>query len=332
MKNFAWGIIGPGAIAGRFVDDFQWVNTHHCFVKAVFSHRKESAEAFAERHPDAKVFTEIEAFVAGAEVQAVYISTPHSSHYEYAAICLAHNIPVLCEKPLTISLPQTQELVRLSRQHHTLLMEGMWVRFLPSFSKLIHLVEQGDIGEVISIKASMSYQAPKDDNNRYYNPELGGGALLDLGIYTLFLSVLCMGRPDQVHAIARRSDKGVDEHSVVLLSRGQRQYALLESSILIKTQNNAIISGCKGTIVIHEPWNEKPKGITIEWNGGRTEDISCEWPGSGFQYETEAFLQLVEEGKVEGERMPHATSLLLAELADIIKNQIGVSYPAEGKQ
>lgn len=332
MKKFAWGIIGPGSIASTFVADFQWINTHHCFVKAVFSHRKESAEEFAARHPGAKAFTDIEAFVVQSGVQAVYIATPHSYHYEYAAVCLRHKIPVLCEKPLTISHAQTQDLVRLSQLNQTLLMEGLWVRFLPSFFKLIHLVESGDIGEVISIKASMSYQAPKDDNNRYYNPELGGGALLDLGIYTLFLSVLFMGKPDHVHASARRSAKGIDEHSVVVLSRGQQQYALLESSILIKTKNDAVISGCKGAIVIHEPWNEKPKDIRVEWNDGRSADIPCEWPGSGFQYETEAFLQTWEAGNTECERMPYETSLLLAELADIIKNQIGVSYPAENKR
>ncbi|MDR6340773.1 putative dehydrogenase [Filimonas zeae] len=331
MKKFAWGIIGPGGIASQFVADFQWINTHHCFVKAIYSHRKESAEEFAGKHAGAEVFTDIDAFVTHSGVQAVYIATPHSYHYKYAAICLKHKIPVLCEKPLTISYPQTQELIHLAQQYQTLLMEGMWVRYLPSFSKLIHLVEEGDIGDVISIKASMSYRAPKDENSRYYNPELGGGALLDLGIYTLFLSVLFMGRPDQVHASARKSAKGIDEHSVVLLSKKQQQYALLESSILVKTKNDAVISGCKGTITIHEPWNEKPKGISIEWNDGSTADIPCEWPGSGFQYETEAFLQTWESGQAECDRMPYQTSLLLAELADIIKNQIGVAYPAEGK-
>lgn len=202
-------------------------------------------------------------------MDAVYIATPHASHYEYAAACLKHNIPVLCEKPLTVSYEQTAELVRLSRECNTLLMEGMWIRFLPSMSKLINLVEANEIGEVISIKAFMSYQAPKDDSNRYYNPDLGGGSLLDLGIYPLFLTTLLMGRPDYVQASARRSKKGIDEHCVVLLARKQQQYALLESSILIKTKNDAIISGCKGTVIIHEPWNEKPHGISIEWNDGK---------------------------------------------------------------
>lgn len=330
MEKFAWGIIGPGAIANQFATDFQWINTHRCYVKAVLSHRQESAEAFAHTY-GAAAYTDINRFVKEAAVNAVYIATPHALHYQYAAACLKCRIPVLCEKPLTISYAQTAELVRLSQEYNTLLMEGMWIRFLPSMSKLINLAEADEIGEIISIKAFMSYQAPKDDNNRYYNPELGGGSLLDLGIYPLFLTTLLMGKPDYVQASARRSKKGIDEHCAVLLVRDQRQFALLESSILIKTRNEAIISGCKGTVVIREPWNEKPQGIVIEWNDGRKTDIPCEWPGSGFQYEAEAFLQSLASQKTECERMPHEESLLLAELADAIKKQIGVTYPVEKK-
>lgn len=331
MEKFAWGIIGPGAIASQFTNDFEWVNTRSCYVKAIYCHRKESAEEFASHFPKAIIYTDIEVFVKEAAVQAVYIATPHSSHYKYAAICLRNRIPVLCEKPLTVSYEQTKELVNLSQQHTTLLMEGMWIRFLPSISKLLNAVDAGEIGEVISVKASMSYQAPRDDNNRYYNPELGGGALLDLGIYTLFLTVLLMGRPDTVQASARRSVKGIDEHCVVMLSRAQQQYALLESSILIKTKNDAIVSGCKGSIIIHEPWNEKPGGITIEANDGSKREIPCEWSGSGFQYETDAFLQALQANRIECERIPHETTLLLAELAEMIKKQIGVAYPSEKK-
>lgn len=331
MKKLAWGIIGPGAIAGAFADDLSRVSDRSCFIKALFCHRKENAEAFAMRFPDAEVHTDLMQFIRESAIDAVYIATPHSSHYEYAAVCLKNRIPVLCEKPLTISYKQTKALVQLSQQYQTLLMEGMWSRFLPSIIRVLEIIQSDVIGDIVSIKASMSYQAPRDEGNRYYDPALGGGSLLDLGIYPLFLSLLLLPSLQLITADARKSAKGIDEHCIALFTNEWKQYALLESSILIKTKNEAVISGYKGTVTIHEPWNEKPEGITVLLNNGEMEKYPCLWPGSGFQYEIAAFIKSVENNRIFCEEMPHEVTLQLSYLLDQIKAQVGVVYPDEDR-
>lgn len=329
MKPFAWGIIGAGSIAEAFIADLPFVQVADCFVPAILGRQRDSTEAFAARHQIPFVFTDTASFLEGANLDAVYIATPHVSHFDFAIECLQHGIPVLCEKPLTINAVQTGKLIDAARSNRTFLMEGMWTRFLPSIYTVLSLLHSGSIGRIISIKASLTYRAPRGGNNRYFDPEQAGGSLLDLGIYTVYLAQLLLGKPDHIKAAASITDKGVDEFCAFLFSYDGGAYASLESSIISRTVNEAIIVGEKGRLIVHEPWNEKPARISIVRENALPLDRPCDWMGTGFYYEVEEVIKCLDKGSLESELMSHSASLMLAKTMDDIRKQIHLVYPVE---
>ncbi|RYF98323.1 MAG: Gfo/Idh/MocA family oxidoreductase [Chitinophagaceae bacterium] len=231
MEALRWGIIGPGSIARDFADDLKLAPGKQK-VTSVLSHRRESATEFAEEYHIGSIHTELSDFIKEREFDVVYIATPHPLHYEEAKQCLLNGIPVLCEKPMVMNSGQAAELLDLSKEKNTFLLEGMWIRFLPSIKKVLALIASGEIGSVISVKASMSFLAPKDPSSRYFNPELGGGSLLDLGIYPVFLAQLVLGTPSVIKANGKLSAQGIDETCSMLFQYPGGEHASLESSII----------------------------------------------------------------------------------------------------
>lgn len=206
-------------------------------------------------------------------------------------------------------------------------MEGMWIRFLPSIEMVLSLINDGMIGNILSVKASTTFKAPQDDDNRYFNPEKGGGSLLDLGIYPVYLTLLLLGKPRSVKAIAKLSDEGIDEACSIMFQYRSGAYAMLESSLLNSSDAPAEIVGEKGTIKIYHPWFEKAKGIEINIEGEGKIIYPCSWPGHGMQYETEEVLHCLDENKIESSAHSHSVSLDLITILDEIRKQIGVVYP-----
>jgi predicted dehydrogenase len=325
MSSMNWGIIGPGSIARDFTNDLKLVPGEHR-VTAVLSHREESAREFAEEFGVAGVYTNLEKFLADKSIQAVYIATPHPFHYEQALACLKKKIPVLCEKPMTINAEQCAELVAMSRLQNTFLMEGMWIRFLPSIQNAVSLIREGRIGKIVSVKASMCYKAPADPSSRYFDPTLGGGSLLDLGIYPVFLAYLMLGEPETIKAIGTLSEKGVDEACSVLLHYANGEQAILESSLLKQTDLPAEITGEKGVIKILDPWFEKSPGVELQEYNKEKVLYPTEWKGHGLQFEAMEFIRCVEEQQFESEYMSHGFSLGMMRVMDEIRKQINVTY------
>lgn len=325
MKSYNWGIIGPGNIAHDFANDMNLLPVKQQ-ITAVLSHREESADEFANEFNVAGSFTEIEDFIKNGKVDAVYIATPHPFHYEAIKACLENHIAVLCEKPIVLNHEQYEELYELSKENNTFLMEGMWVRFLPSFCKLMELIDEKKIGEIISIKATVNYKAPRDENSRYYDPSKGGGSLLDLGVYCIFLSTLLLGSPKKIKAVGRISDKGIDEACAVLLSYSHGRYATLGSSLLIKKNTAAEIYGTKGVIRILSPWFEKTPGIEIEMDNGDTQKIPLSWKGHGLQFEMEEAINCISLQKIESDIMPGNLTSQVLKITDEIRKQLDVTY------
>lgn len=327
MQSFNWGIIGPGNIAHDFVTDLKRIKTPRQQVQAVLSHRKQSATEFAKAFGVPHAFTSIDKFIEHKkDIDAVYIATPHTLHFEQALACLKNGIPVLCEKPVTINARQLRTLITASARYRCFLMEGMWVRLLPSIKRVSELIKEKVIGDIISISANMSYKAPYDPMGRYFNPDLGGGSLLDLGIYPLFLAVMILGKPPVIKAVGRISPKGIDESCAVLLQYKNGQYAMLESSLVAKTDLSATIYGQKGIITIPAPWNEKPTHIKLTFYNGTKIEYPCKWQGHGFQYEAEEVVHCVMNKKTESQLLNHRLSMDIMETMDEIRKQIHVRY------
>lgn len=325
MTETNWGIIGPGSIAHDFARDLRLVPVAQ-HVTAVMGHRPESVEDFAREFNVQHTYTDFNAFIENKNIDAVYIATPHPHHFEQALLCLSKNIPVLCEKPMTINADQSQKLISAAKKDKTFLMEGMWIRFLPSIQQVLSLIEQGRIGKVISVKASMCYKAPDEPDSRYFDPALGGGSLLDLGIYPVFLAYLLLGKPDTIKAVGTLSAEGIDKACSALFHYKTGQHAVLESSLLAQTDLPAEITGERGTIKILDPWYEKSKGIELHVYDDGKIIYPCRWEGHGLQYEVYEVLNCIQQNKIESDNLSHAFSLEMIKIMDEIRSQIHVTY------
>lgn len=325
MEPVKWGIIGPGNIAREFVSDLGFVKTPQQVV-AVLGHSKDSTMEFAGTFNIPHVFFELDEFVAKGNMNVVYVATPHTLHYRQVMKCLQHRIPVLCEKPLTINEIQCKELVDAAKSAETFLMEGMWIRFLPGIQLVMSLLNEGKIGEIVSIKASMGYKAPADPDSRYFDPALGGGSLLDLGVYPVFLALLLLGAPDTIKAIGTLSEEGIDETCSVLFHYNKGQHATLESSLKMETKLPVEIAGEKGTIRILYPWFEKTPGIELQLYNEEAVTYPVQWEGHGLYFETEEVLNCIQNKQIESKLLSHNFSIEMIKIMDEIRSQVNVSY------
>lgn len=325
MKELNWGIIGPGNIAHDFARDLQLIRMQQNLV-AILGHHADSTDEFAQKFSVPGSYTDPDAFLQDDKIEAVYIATPHPQHFKQAIASLEKKIPVLCEKPMTINATQAEQLISASKQYETFLMEGMWIRFLPSIQLALSLIEQGRIGNIISVKASMGYKAPHEPGSRYFDPELGGGSLLDLGIYPVFLACLLLGKPDTIKAIGTLSEEGVDEDCSMLFQYDSGQHAILESSLLAQSDLPAEIMGERGTIKILDPWFEKSKGIELNIHEDGKVVYPCQWEGHGLHYEVQEMLRCLDQKQVESELLSHSFSLDMMQVMDEIRSQINVTY------
>ncbi|QEC43031.1 Gfo/Idh/MocA family protein [Pseudobacter ginsenosidimutans] len=329
MDEFLWGVIGTGNIAEAFAEDLHLAKNAKHRISAVLSREMSTAREFAEKFKAPDSFDDLEQFAAHSQVNAVYIATPHPMHFEEAQVCLKHKLPVLCEKPMGISKRQVAEMFETAKQYNTFLMEAMWTRFLPSIGMVQEMLQNEAIGELRHINASLSFLAPREEGSRYFEPSLGGGSLLDLGIYPVFLSQLLMGKPTNIHSSIKRSEKGIDENCAMLLQFGADKYAMLESSLITQTPNTATITGTSGQIIITNPWNEKPPSIVYEKYHGVKCEEPVQWEGRGLQFEVEEVYDCLRQGKISSEKMSPEFSLNLIETMDTIRHQHSIRYPFE---
>ena len=320
-----WGIIGPGNIAKEFAEDLQYVESKRCFVGAVLGHAQEHTEAFVQ-NSGGFVTQNIQAFV-DTKPDAVYIATPHPLHFEQALICLENKIPVLCEKPLALNEKQVTALVDASQKNKIFLMEGLWTRFLPSFQFLFNIIQSGTIGKVLHLHADMSFIAEKDKSNRFFNPDLGGGSLLDVGVYSIYLAYFLLGNPDKIFACGKINNAHIDETCGVTLKYNNGTYAMLESSIITQTEGSAWIYGSEGTIRIKKPWTEQPENIEVIINNESSFKHFPSWQGRGFQYEVEEVIKCLAENKIESEILPHSASINVVKIMDEVRTQLNIIYP-----
>jgi predicted dehydrogenase len=323
MKITRWGLIGPGNIAKDFARDLQFVSTPQR-IQAVLGDDWSHTQNFAKEFNVPQVFFDLETFIENADIDIVYITTPHTLH-KVVRTCLENKIPVLCEKPMSINAGLCSELITASRNNNAFLMEGMWIRFLPSIKLLLQIVESGKIGRILSLKASISSKAPSNAHNRSYGPGPGSSSS-DLGIYPVFLALLLLGKPNTIKAIGTISQEGVDEDCSVLFHYKAGQHAVLESSLVSQTAMTAEITGEKGTIKIFNPWFEKAAGLEMHvYDEGRI-IYPCQWPGRGLQFEIEEALTSIHNNKISSDLLSHNFSRDLITVMDEVRDQIKVTY------
>ena len=317
-----WGIIGPGRIAHRFAQDLSTIPDADLY--AVASRDKARAEAFASQYGATTWYNSYEALAGDPLVDAVYIATPHAYHHENSMLCLNRKKAVLCEKPFAMNLGEVQEMIEAAISNQTLLMEALWTFFLPHYRKVLDLLNEGAIGSIHSVEADFGFRPAWDPGSRVFKKELGGGSLLDIGIYPVFLALTTLGMPDNLKATGTFFENGVDSSCTMRFSYGTGVQAMLFSTFLEQTPTAAVITGDKGRLTIH-PKFHAPTSFTLE-NDGRSETFDSDVKTNGYSYEIIHFNSLLRQGRTESDIMTFKTSEQLITLLDDVREQIGLVY------
>lgn len=320
-----FSILAPGGIARKMAEAVSGLESVQRY--AVASRTYDKAKAFADEWGFEKAYGSYEEMLEDPEVELVYIATPHSHHYQYARMCLEHGKHVLVEKAFTVNAAQAEELIRLSEEKGLLLTEAIWTRYMPSRRMIDELVDSGVIGEVTSLTANLGYVL--DHVERMQNPELAGGALLDLGVYPInFAMMVFHSEIKNVASSAVMSPKGIDWMNSITLTFEDGKMAVLHSNMLAQTDREGVINGSKGYIEIQNINNcEEIRAFNLD------REITARYQVpeqiNGYEYEVIACQKAIEDGRVECEEMPHSETLKVMKLMDEIRGQWGMKYPCE---
>jgi predicted dehydrogenase len=325
MSNFRWGILGTGGIAQAFAKDLAILENH--IVAAVGSRTQAAADEFAKQFPTATPYGSYEELVQ-ADVDAIYVASPHPMHEEHTTLALLAGKPVLCEKAFTINSAQAQRLVSLAREKNLALMEAMWTRFLPHIHEITSIIASGALGTIELIHADHGQYIPVERALRLWEPELGGGALLDLGIYPLTLAHLVLGEPSSITAVATLTDEKVDLQTSMVLTYPSGAHAMLSCTMAVRSSVAAVIAGDKARIEIDGSFYA-PTSFRVITRDGAVTEYPNTYQGGGLREEAKEFARVVRAGEIESPLMPHRTSLELMRQMDEIRGQIGLRYPNE---
>ena len=323
VKIYKWGILGPGKIAHKFAAGLQSLSNANLY--AIGSRDYHRAEVFGKQYGAVKYYGSYEELAADQDIDIIYIATPHSEHYDHALICLKNRKNVLCEKAFTVNAGQLEHLISLAKKNGLFLMEALWTRFLPSIGKVIEIIHSGRIGEVKMLHADFGFHAPYDRNGRLFNPALAGGSLLDIGIYPLFLSLLLLGEPLEVKALAHKAETGVDESLAVCLLYSNGALAVLSSTFAVNTNTRADIYGTRGNIGMEPRWFSQTRLILNSVNMDQ-EEITFHYRSNGYDYEAEEAMRCLSEGLTESPLLPLDFSMKLMKLMDKVRELIGLEY------
>lgn len=323
MNIINWGILGTGRIAGEFAKGL--AELPKARLLAVGSRAPDTAAAFAERYAFERAYASYDALLADSEVDVIYVATPHPYHHQNTLACLEHGKAVLCEKPLAINAQQAGEMVQSARARGLFLMEAMWTRAQPVTRQVRQWLDEQRIGDVRMLTADFGFRTSWNPQGRLLNPALGGGATLDVGVYTLAVaSFVFGGEPEELHAAAHLGETGVDEQTAMLLRYAGGELALLSCAVRTSTPQMATIFGTQGSIEIPDFWH--PTGATLRVNGEDAVEASGE---VGYRYEAAEVMACLRAGQTESALIGLDESLAIARSMDRVRAAIGLRYPME---
>ncbi|SCY31925.1 Predicted dehydrogenase [Microbacterium sp. LKL04] len=324
MTALRWGILATGGIAHAFTADLK---TAGLTVTAVGSRRSESAQEFAAKYGIPRSYGSYDELVADPEVDIVYIATPHSHHLACAALALEHGKHVLIEKPLTLDADQAVAIRDLAADHGLLAMEAMWTRYLPHMVRLREILAAGVIGEVRVLSADHTQNLPTDPDHRLNELALGGGALLDLGIYPVSFAWDVLGAPAEILATAQLGETGADTDVAISVRHASGGVSSLLTSMRGAGANAAQIVGTKGRIEIDGVFYAPTSFRVFDVDGAVVEEFRAEIDGRGMQFQALYAEQLIAEGRTDSDLLPMDESVAIMGTLDEIRRQIGVVYP-----
>ena len=330
-SEIRWGILGCGRIARKFASDLQLLSDS--VLMAAGSRTLENARVFAHEFSIANVHGSYESLVNDPGVDVIYVASPHGQHYEHVMLCLNHGKAVLCEKAFAINQRQAKEMIGLARQRKLFLMEALWTKFMPHFQIVMEMLQSGKLGKLRNILVNFGFIPQEPVPQRLYDPALGGGSLLDIGIYCVFMALSALGRPDEIEAVMTPTSTGVDEQLAVNFKYAGGELAQLFSSFSTNLPTEAEISGEQGRIRLTTRFYEP--GTSIEYYPGRVDSRQLisfhKEPGFGYQFQARHVVECLRMGLTESPIMRHEDTLLIMETMDRIREKIGLRYAADDK-
>ena len=325
-KEFRWGILASGGIAQAFARDLSYFNHH--IVAAVGSRSQESADSFGAEFPGCTAYSSYEALVADPTLDAIYVASPHPYHVSNTVLALNAGKPVLCEKPFTINATEARQMKAAADANGVALMEAMWARFLPHMHKVREILASGILGDIWAVEADHGQRLSDYANPRHWEPSLGGGALLDLGIYPISFAHMVLGVPDKITSSATFTDKGVDASSTVIFDYKSGAQAILTSNMMVSTPCRATICGTLGKIEIDRTFYN-PTSMRVIMHDGTTTEYPNEYKGHGLRDQALEFERVVRSGAKNSTILTPDESILIMESLDEVRKQIGLIYPSE---
>ncbi len=321
-----WGILGTGNIAHQFAKGL--TSAADVELVAVGSRTQESADKFGDEFGVPHRYGSYNGVAEDRDVDAVYIATPHPLHYSNALMCLNNRKATLVEKPFAINAKEGAEMIALAREKKIFLMEAMWSRFIPAMVKVRELIAEGAIGEPRMVQADFGFRTGFNPKGRLFDLDLGGGALLDVGIYPLSFASMIFGKPSGFASAVHLSETGSDEQNAVLLSYPGGKIAIASSAVRTSTPSEARIWGTDGSIFIPSRfW--MAQGYILSRNGQPDEKVDMPMVGNGYNYEAEEVGRCLRAGEGESKVMPLDESLTIVETMDAIRAEWGLVYPME---
>jgi predicted dehydrogenase len=326
MKTIHWGILGTGGIAHKFAEAL--TSLPDAQIAAVGSRTKSAADDFAWTWKIPHAYGSYHEAVNDPETDVLYVATIHPLHCENCLDCLKAGKAVLCEKPFTLNAPQAAEVIALARQKRIFLMEAMWTRYFPVFGKIRDLLAENALGEIRLVQVDFAFRPPFDPKGRLFDPVLGGGALLDIGVYPVSLASMVFGEsPRRIASSVTMGRTGVDEQAAVIMEYTGGRQAAITFSFRYESPLEANIIGTEGRIRIERPW-WNPHRLTIT-HGGKDKEISLPYLGNGYTHEAMEVMECLRAGRTESERMPLEESHRIMQNLDAIRADWGLKYPGE---
>ena len=325
MSNFSWGILGPGGIAQAFAKDLTFLEGHT--IGAVGSRSLTNAQSFANTF-GGTAYGSYEELVEDSHIDAIYVATPHPAHHDNVILALNAGKPVLCEKPFAVNAKQAQAMVDAAAKNKVALMEAMWARFLPHYAKVREIIASGVLGPILSIHADHGQRLADQGIARLVEPQLAGGALLDLGIYPISFAHMILGNPISITSSAVMTDKGVDAQTSMIFKYDNGAQAILTTTMIEQTPCRAVVAGLDGWLEIDRTFYN-PASMRVILNDGNVTEYPSAYTGHGLREQAEAFKQIVRSGEVESKILTWKDTVDIMKSMDTVRGQIGLKYPFE---
>ncbi|MDR0760768.1 MAG: Gfo/Idh/MocA family oxidoreductase [Treponema sp.] len=326
-KTINWAFAGTGGITNAFIRGLK--NAEGANPCAVVSRSRDKAETFAAKYGVEKAYAGFDAMLEDSKIDVVYLGVPHSAHRELALKAFKAGKAVLCEKPAALNAAELTEMIDCARRHKVFFMEALWSRFVPPVRKAREWIAGGQVGEIRMVQGNFGFTVDLPPEHRLRNINLGGGALLDAGVYPVSFASMAFGgaRPQKISGALTMGETGVDEEAAALLYWGPHQTALVSASIALTTVNDLWIYGTEG--YIHLPSFVFCRSADLVLPGRPPYHWEGDFLGNGYNYEAEAVMDCLRAGRTESEIMPLDESLVIAGIMDEIRRQWGFTYPGE---